>query len=81
MNTGFIIYKDVSLIQKLCDEVYKTCLDLSQPECQIIWGVLSQKFEKFITRVEWDKIDITRKEPFTVSDKLINLLKKILKKF
>ena len=81
MNNGFILYKDISLMQKLCDEVYKTCLDLSQPECQIIWGVLSQKFEKYITRIDWETIDNIREEPISVSYKLIKIIKKILKKF
>ena len=66
MNTGFILYKDIGLIQKLCNEVYKACSDLGQPECQIIWGVLSQKFEEYITRVDWKTIEMLWKEPVAV---------------
>ena len=66
MNTGFILYKDISLIQKLCNEVYKACSDLGQPECQIIWGVLSQKFDEYITRVDWNNIEMLWKEPVAV---------------
>ena len=53
-------------MQKLCDEVYKACYDLGQPECQIIWGVLSQKFEEYITRVDWKTIEMLWKEPVAV---------------
>lgn len=46
MNTGLIFYNDIKSIQSLCDDVYETCWLIGQPECQIIWGMLSQNYEK-----------------------------------
>lgn len=63
MNTGFIFYANVEIVQALCDEVYRTCWLLGQPECQIIWGLLSQPYEKNITRIDWQTLDIPWKEP------------------
>ena len=64
MNTGFIFYKDLSLSQKLCNEVYESCIKLGQPECQVIWAVLSQRFEKNITRVNFEDFDFKKQNKF-----------------
>jgi hypothetical protein len=63
MNTGLIFYKNVKAIQGLCDQVYENCWLIGQPECQIIWGVLSQNYENIITRIDWTELDIVWKEP------------------
>ena len=63
MRTGLIFYKDVDTIKPLCDQVFETCWLLGQPECQIIWGVLSQHYEKNMTRIDWDLLDIFWEEP------------------
>lgn len=57
MATGVILYKlgDKQYrerIMSLCEEVYATCVSLKQPECQIIWCLLSQRYDDFITKVE-----------------------------
>ncbi|MDC1499375.1 hypothetical protein N8390_09535 [Amylibacter sp.] len=62
MNTGLILYADVEKSQKLCDEVYEACWLLGQPECQIIWGLISQPYEGLITRIDWNDLDIFWKE-------------------
>jgi len=62
MNTGLIFYKDVKGVQRLCDDVYQTCWLIGQPECQIVWGVLSQRYEENITRIDWSELDIVWKE-------------------
>ena len=62
MNTELILYADPKKTQQLCDEVYKTCWLLGQPECQIIWGLLAQPYENLITRIEWHDLDVLRKE-------------------
>jgi hypothetical protein len=46
MNTGVIVYNTTATVQKFCREVFETCLRLEQPECQIVWAVLAQKYEK-----------------------------------
>lgn len=65
MNTGLIFYKDINMIQNLCDDVYETCWLIGQPECQIIWGMLSQNYEKNITRIHWSELDSVWEEPAT----------------
>jgi len=62
MNTGLILYADVEKSQKLCDEVYEACWFLGQPECQIIWSLISQPYESLITRINWNDLDILWKE-------------------
>ena len=63
MNTGLIFYKNIQAIQALCDEVHDACWLIGQPECQIIWGMLSQKYENKIHRIGWEMLDIAWKEP------------------
>ena len=63
MNTGFIFYKDINISQEICDQVYKACIDLVQPECQIIWAIISQKYNEKITRINWEELDIYWQEP------------------
>jgi hypothetical protein len=56
MNTGLIYYANPLSLRKLVDEVYLTIKTLNQPECQIIWAILSQPFEDVIQRVDWSEI-------------------------
>ena len=79
MATGFILFADVKAAQKLCDEVYNTCMELGQPECQIIWGVLSQKFENNLTKVDWNEINID-KAPYSFYVRTSAFLKRNVKK-
>ncbi|QGZ62716.1 sulfotransferase family protein [Paraburkholderia acidisoli] len=57
MNTGLIAWKNTARIQPLLDEVYETSWRLAQPECQIIWALLSQAYEPWIQRIEWQALD------------------------
>lgn len=64
MATGVILYKlgDKQYrdrINSLCQEVYSACVDLNQPECQIIWCLLSQNYDDIITKVDSQNV-ITR---------------------
>jgi hypothetical protein len=63
MNTGLIYYKTIEKVRSLCDSVFLKCWDLGQPECQIIWAVLSQRYEHLITRIEWDALNPAKGEP------------------
>lgn len=63
INTGLIYYANPLSIRKLLDEVYSTIKNLNQPECQIIWAILSQPFEDVIQRVNWLEIGIDHKIP------------------
>jgi hypothetical protein len=58
MNTGVIAYnmktpEIKAQIHSLCDEVYNACVDLAQPECQILWCILSQRYSSIITQVDF----------------------------
>lgn len=63
MNTGLIYYRTMEKVRSLCDSVFHKCWDLGQPECQIIWAVLSQRYEHLITRIEWDGLNPEKREP------------------
>jgi len=55
MNTGIIAYSmntNGSKIKALCNEVYDACIKLEQPECQILWCLLSQPYMNLIEIVE-----------------------------
>ena len=56
VNTGLILYRDPEQARGLTDEIYKVCWQLAQPECQIIWAVLSQKFQNMIARLDWEQV-------------------------
>lgn len=57
VNTGLIHYSDVTRSMALLDEVYSAAWMLGQPECQIIWAVLSQKYSDNIQVVDWEAIE------------------------
>lgn len=57
MNTGLIAYRDATTVKPLLEEVYETTWRLAQPECQIVWGLLSQAYERRIQRIEWEALD------------------------
>jgi hypothetical protein len=63
MNTGLILYSKIAPLRGVLDEVYEVVKELKQPECQIIWAVLSQPIHNLIQRVEWSDIGIEHKLP------------------
>lgn len=52
-RTGILLYNNCVTIKPMLDEIYNLCIDLEQPECQIIWGIVSQKYEEFIKKLDW----------------------------
>ncbi len=59
MNTGIIVYAmhtKATTIRSLCDEVYNACVTLAQPECQVLWCLLSQPYIDIIKAVESSEI-------------------------
>lgn len=56
MNTGVIGYRNLDAIAPLLEETYRVSWLLTQPECQIIWGCLSQAYESRIQRIEWAEL-------------------------
>ena len=64
-NTGLIFYNNYHEIMPLLNNIYNTCVSLQQPECQIIWAVLSQKYMDKIKLIDFHReINPLWKEPF-----------------
>lgn len=69
-NTGIIFY-DLNQIrnirniplQKMLKDIYSTCVRLKQPQCQIVWAVLSSPYQQFIQKIHFLQIDVEWKEP------------------
>ncbi len=63
-NTGLICYKLSSKeIYKLTDDVYNDLLEVGTSECQIIWGMVSQKYDDTIQTIEWHSLPMVWKAP------------------
>jgi hypothetical protein len=58
MNTGLIYYSNIEAIKPLLDEVLDVINKLQQPECQLIFALLSQKYENLIQRVEFSDVNL-----------------------
>ena len=44
-NTGFVFYNNITEeVIKLCSEIYHLITKFKNPQCQIIWAVVSQKY-------------------------------------
>jgi hypothetical protein len=63
MNTGLILYRNINNIMPLLKATYDTVWTLGQPECQIIWALLSQPYEAHIQRLEWSELDMLWQAP------------------
>jgi hypothetical protein len=69
-NTGLMLYSDYNEIMPLLDEVYNTCIMLQQPQCQIIWSVVSQKYSDKIKKIDfYEVINPDWTEPFLIDDR------------
>lgn len=62
VNTGLILYRNPDHAREFTDQVHDTCWRLAQPECQIIWAVLSQKYTGMIGRLDWQSVEPIWKE-------------------
>ncbi|MWD29912.1 hypothetical protein E0K89_020770 [Aquicoccus sp. SCR17] len=57
-NTGIIHCTDMALLNPLFDEVYAQIEKQQQPECQIIWVALAQKYAHHIQQIEWFDLNV-----------------------
>ncbi len=73
VNTGLILYRNPELARALTDQIYQTCWQLAQPECQIVWAVLSQKFQHMIGRLDWEQVTPVWKERAPFSERMERL--------
>ena len=56
--TGMIHTTRVEKMMPLFDAVYQAIITLNQPQCQIIWNTLSQKYANDIHQVGWRDLQI-----------------------
>jgi hypothetical protein len=63
-NTGLMVF-DISNDESILftDEIYQALLAIGTSECQIIWGMISQRYDNFIQKVDWDSLPIVWKTP------------------
>ena len=63
-NTGLMLY-DLSnqKVLDLCSEVYLATMEVLNPECQVIWCILSQKYKDHIKTLPWDQLLISWRAP------------------
>jgi hypothetical protein len=64
-NTGIIFYNNYEKIMPMLNKIYDACITLEQPECQIFWGVFSQKYEKYIKTIKFEELNPLWKCPNT----------------
>lgn len=62
-NTGVIYYNSINHIKPLLKDIYNLIIKLQQPECQILWAVLSQHYKSFITYLSFYDLDVLWKQP------------------
>ena len=61
-NTGLLIFISKEEIKELLDNVYEKCIEHQQPECQIYWGIFSQKHQNKIKQIKWTDIKNIKRE-------------------
>jgi hypothetical protein len=62
--TTIISYRNPRLIREFLDEVYAQTIRLQQPECQIIWSALGQRYASSIQRVDWHELEPLWRVPY-----------------
>ena len=57
-NTGVILWKNSAESLALANEIYESLIELRQPQCQIVWTMLSQKYRPFVRNVSYNWVGI-----------------------
>jgi hypothetical protein len=57
----FDISNDESIV--FTDEIYQELLAIGTSECQIIWGMISQRYDNLIQKIDWDSLPMVWKTP------------------
>lgn len=81
--TSFLMYRDYDAVMPFLKEVYDTLWQLKQPQCQSVWGVLSQAHKDKIQSIHWTQTSMYRSTPLPfaqdVKRKLRQGARKLLK--
>ena len=60
-NTGLILYDMTSIYSLKCaNETYNEILNIKNPQCQIVWNLVTQKYDEHILKIDYNKIPIKR---------------------
>ena len=62
-NTGIIFYHNYNTILPMLQNIYNSCIQLQQPECQIFWALYSQKYLDHIHQIEFFELNPVWKCP------------------
>jgi hypothetical protein len=62
-NTGLLLYHNYDKCWPMLQNVYHTCVEFQQPECQIIWAVCSQAYESLIHIIPFQSIRAIWEDP------------------
>jgi hypothetical protein len=65
-NTGLMLYnlKNKKVLD-LCSKIYSEINQVLNPECQVIWSVISQKYKDIIKAIPFEDIKIKWQEPLS----------------
>lgn len=81
-NTGVLLWTPTIEARALASEIYGEILRLGQPECQIIWSMVSQRHKRHIRAIRYNSLGIRPKRhpgPARVAlDRLVFPLRKAL---
>jgi hypothetical protein len=77
--TTIISYQNPGPIREPLDMVYAQTIRLGQPECQIIWSALGQRYESSIQRVDWYELEPLWRVPYQPKrDRLADLSRRVV---
>lgn len=62
-NTGLLMYNNYNQLLPMLHSIYKTCQDYKNPECQIVFEMVSQPWNQFIKTVPFHSIKIIWTNP------------------
>lgn len=78
--TSFIAYKNIQEIMPFLDEVYRTLLELRQPQCQVIWAVLIEGHKEWLQSIHWVETSMYRKTPLPFPQSVRRFVRHSLRK-
>jgi len=77
--TTIISYRNPGLIREFLNEVYSQTIRLGQPECQIIWSALGQRYASSIQRIDWHELAPLWRVPYqSKRDRLADFSRRVV---
>lgn len=60
-NTGVILWKNSATAREMADRIYREISQLRQPQCQIIWTMVAQKYSHSVRYISYNSLGIRPK--------------------